>query len=239
MNREYHRWFSPALGRDMEMLTFGHAGSRVLVFPTSKGRFYDWENRGMIDALAEHLEKGWIQLFCVDSVDTESWYADNVHAADKAKRHIQYEQHILNEVLPLTQQVNDNPYLIVTGASFGAYHAINFAFRNPNLVGRVIGLSGIYAIDNYVAGYSDENVHSNNPCASIRDEHDPQRLASLRKMDIIIAVGQDNILRPNNDHLSQFLWDKNIWHAYRVWDGWAHDWPFWHHMIRLYIGGAN
>ncbi len=35
MNREYLRWFSPSLQRDMEMLVFGHAGARVLVFPTS------------------------------------------------------------------------------------------------------------------------------------------------------------------------------------------------------------
>ncbi len=75
MKREYHRWHSPSLGRDMELLIFGHAGARVLVFPTSQGRFYEWEDRGMTSALGEHLERGWIQLCCVDSVDAESWYA--------------------------------------------------------------------------------------------------------------------------------------------------------------------
>ena len=34
MNREYHRWYSHRLGRDMELLIFGHAGAKVLVFPT-------------------------------------------------------------------------------------------------------------------------------------------------------------------------------------------------------------
>ncbi len=48
MKREYHKWYSPALGRDMELLIYGHAGARVLVFPTSKGRFYEWEDRGML-----------------------------------------------------------------------------------------------------------------------------------------------------------------------------------------------
>ena len=51
MNREYHKWHSPALGRDMELLVFGHAGTPYLVFPTSMGRFFDYENRGMIDAV--------------------------------------------------------------------------------------------------------------------------------------------------------------------------------------------
>jgi len=75
MNREYHAWHSPSLNRNMELLVFGHGGSRVLVFPTSMGRYYEWEDRGMMGALGEHIERGWIQLYCVDSVDEESWYA--------------------------------------------------------------------------------------------------------------------------------------------------------------------
>ena len=55
MKREYHRWYSPSLGRDMELLLFGHAGARVLIFPTSQGRYYEWEDLGMVLALGEHL----------------------------------------------------------------------------------------------------------------------------------------------------------------------------------------
>jgi len=46
MHREYQHWYSPSLGREMELLIFGHAGARVLVFPTSMGRFFEWEDRG-------------------------------------------------------------------------------------------------------------------------------------------------------------------------------------------------
>ena len=35
MNREFHRWYSPSLGRDMDLLVFGHAGARAIVYPTS------------------------------------------------------------------------------------------------------------------------------------------------------------------------------------------------------------
>ena len=73
MQREYQRWTSPALSRDMEMLVFGHAGAPVLVCPTSIDRFYQYEDFGMVSALSTHLEQGWLQLFCVDSVDGESW----------------------------------------------------------------------------------------------------------------------------------------------------------------------
>ena len=144
MNREYHRWHSLALNRDMELLVFGHAGAKVLVFPTSLGKYYEWEDRGMIGVLGEQLDRGWIQLFCVDSVDAESWYARWAHPGGRAWRHIQYENYLVNEVVPLMWQKNDNPFSMTTGASFGAYHAANFAFRHPELVRRMIGMSGIY-----------------------------------------------------------------------------------------------
>ena len=58
MNREYHKWYSPRLGRDMELLVFGHAGLPVMVFPTSGGRFYEFEDRGMVGALAGNIDGG-------------------------------------------------------------------------------------------------------------------------------------------------------------------------------------
>ena len=51
MHREHHRWYSPRLNREMELLIHGHAGACVLVFPTSQGRFYEYEDRGMVAAL--------------------------------------------------------------------------------------------------------------------------------------------------------------------------------------------
>ena len=95
MNREYHRWYSPALGHDMELLVFGHAGARVLAFPTSLARFYEWEDRGMIDALGHHLENGWIQLYCVDGIDREAWYARHRHPGDRAWRQTLYDRYLL------------------------------------------------------------------------------------------------------------------------------------------------
>ena len=238
MNREYHRWHSPSLGREMELLVFGHAGARVLVFPTSMGRFFEWEDRGMVGALWEHLERGWVQLYCLDSVDSESWYARWKHPADRAWRQVQYENYILREVLPLSQR-NPNPFLIVTGASFGAYHAANLAFRHPHLVGRLIGMNGYYDIERWADGYSDDNVYFNNPCAYLSNEHDQGRLEALRRLDIILITSQDDSIRHSTEYLSGILWRKDVWHALRMWDGWSHDWPWWQRMIQTYIGGHD
>lgn len=237
MKREYHRWHSPSLSRDMELLIFGHGGARMLVFPTSLGKFYEWEDRGMIDALAEQLDQGWIQLVCVDSVDEESWYDRGKHPGDRAWRHLEYEHYLLTEVLPLSEHVNPNPYLMVTGASFGAYHAANLAFRHPHRVNRLIGLSGMYNIKEILGGFSDHNVYINDPSHFMIHESDPSRLDAMRRMNVILAVGHDDPHRQDNEHLSGVLWSKNIWHALRIWDGWAHDWPWWRQMIQAYIGG--
>ena len=101
MQREYYRWWSKDLSRDMELLCFGHAGTKVLVFPTSNGRFFEYENNGMVGTLADRIDSGQLQLYCVDSVDGESWYNKQAHPYWRVQRHMQYERYIVNDVLAL------------------------------------------------------------------------------------------------------------------------------------------
>lgn len=239
MNREYHRWYSPSLGREMELLIFGHAGARMLVFPTSKGKYYEWEDRGMIAALGDQVDNGALQIYCVDSVDAESWYAWDKHPADRAWRHVQYENYLVYEVLPLAAQKNSMPYLIVAGASFGGYHAMNFALRHPDITDRAISMSGMFNIERWTGDYRDDNVYLNSPSLYMPNEYDPARLHLLQKLDIIIAVGEQDPNVANNRWFSGVLWGKGIWHAFRVWDGWSHDWPYWLKMIRMYVSGHD
>jgi len=239
MHREHVRWHSPSLDRDMQLLLFGHAGARVLVFPSSMGRFFEWEDRGMIDVLAGPIAHGQLQLVCVDSVDADSWYAKWKHPGDRARHHARYDAYLHDEVLPFTTSRNGNPFLITTGASFGAYHALSFALRYPNKVGRAIGLSGLYDIREQTDGYSDEAVYAYNPADLIMGEHAGDWWDAVHRLDIILAIGKDDPMRGNNDYFSGRLWSKGIWHALRLWDGWAHDWPYWRHMIGHYIGGHD
>jgi esterase/lipase superfamily enzyme len=239
MKRQYHKWHSAALRRDMELLEFGHAGARVVAFPTSMGRFFDWEDRGLVGVLAGHIENGHFHLFCVDSVDGESWYARDRPPAERAQRHAQYDAYLLDEVLPFSQQRNGSPFVIVTGASFGGYHAINFGLRHPDAVGRILSMSGLADIRHFVDGYFDENVYFNNPVEFIANEREPSRLEALRHQDIILAVGRDDSLCESNERLSRELWNKDIWNALRIWDGFAHDWPVWERMLPLYLGGHD
>ena len=55
----------------------------------------------------------------------------------------------------------------------------------------------------------------------------------------VLAVGRDDPLLSQNEALSRLLWSKNVWHALRIWDGFAHDWPVWAQMLPLYVGGHD
>jgi len=231
MKQERHRWHSPALGRAMELQVVGDSGARVFVFPTTLGGLTEWTDRWMHRAgvLGEHLDRGWIQLYCLHHVHEESWYApEHVHPGQRAWRHLQYDRYLRDEVVPFSLAKNPTPFLIAAGASFGAYHALCFGLRNPQLVQRIIGLSGTYDIKRLTRGYSDANVYACNPYDFMRHERDPERLTAFQRQDVILAVGEHDP-----------ACEKGIGNALRIWDGWAHDWPYWEKMIRLYIGGHD
>src|SRR4051794_13694084 len=104
MNREYHLWYSPRLGRDMELLRFGHGGEPVLLLPTSRGRFYQYEDFGLIQALADKLRAGRYVVVCADSVDEESWFNRSLSPRERVARHAAYEAYLLEEVVPFVTQ---------------------------------------------------------------------------------------------------------------------------------------
>ena len=163
MRRDYHKWYSQRLNRHMELLSYGHAGMPILVFPSSMGKFFEYEDRGMINAIWQKIENGHLQLFCVDSVDKESWYNKGLHPHDRVARHIQYENYVLFEVLPLIRGTNGSQQICATGCSFGAYHALNFSLKHPDVVGYCVAMSGAFDMRSFLNGYYDNECYFNNP----------------------------------------------------------------------------
>lgn len=226
----------------MELLIFGHAGARVLVFPTRSGRFYDYENWGMIDSIRPKIEQGWLQLFCVDSIDSESLYNHGMSPKDRITRHVEYEAYILHEVLPLTRAYNTNMYLIAHGCSMGAFHAVNFALRHPQQVGRVVALSGRYdltrPLDTFpdlFDGYYDETIYFNTPTHFLSNLHDEQVLGALRHIEITLVVGERDPFLVSNRDLSHMLWERGVWHSLHIWNGRAHRPYHWQKMADVYL----
>lgn len=242
MQRHYHRWYSPQLRRDMELLVFGHAGAKVLVFPTRDGRFYEYENLRLVDSLALKVDAGHLQLWCVDSIAWESFYCFWCHPADRVRRHIAFEAYLLHEVMPLMHRSNPHSCTIAHGCSLGAYLAANMAFRHPHLFAKLAAFSGRYDLTLKVEsftdlfdGYYDENVYFHSPTHFLPNLECAWRLAHLRRMDIVLAVGEDDPFLANNRHLGDILHAKGIRHQLHVWPGRAHRGHAWRRMAPIYV----
>jgi len=235
MNREYQKWYSQALGRDMELLVHGHGGAPVLVFPSSMGKFFEYEDRGMTETLREKLEGGTVQLFCVDSVDGESWYNKAVHPRVRVARHIQYENYLLKEVFPFMKEKNGNGGLVTTGCSFGAYHAMNLALRHPGLVTKCVTMGGAFDIKQFLDGYYDDDCYFNSPMDYMQNI-DGDYVKSFRANFYLLVTGEHDMCWDKNEAFARVLGLKAIPHRLYVWgDGTGHDWPWWQRMAQAYL----
>ena len=146
---EEHGWWSKHLNRDMTLKVYGHWGKPYIVFPCSRGRYFDYEGMGMIEALAGFIDAGKIKLFCVDSVDEESWYNYAVSPRERNARHEAYDRYIVQEVVPFIRHHCQSPQgrVMTNGCSMGAFHAVNFFLKHPDIFQGIIALSGLYRLD--------------------------------------------------------------------------------------------
>ena len=236
MHREYVAWDSPTLGRRMEMLWFGRGGRPMIWFPTSVGRFYQNEDFGLVGAVGDWIEEGRLSIACVDSVDAESFYAKWRPPSERIARHDQYDRYVYSEVVPwIAGKTGGQSRIGTLGASFGAYHAVNFALRHPDVCDKTVGFSGKYDIHSFLDGYWDETCYFHCPIAYVPNM-DAGWVATLSAMDIAVVTGAtDNILSGTTEMLRIFD-EKGIRHRGSVWDApYGHDWPWWKEQIRHYL----
>lgn len=231
MNREYRTWWSPALEREMELLVFGSSGMPVLVFPTSMGRFYQWEDFGMVAHLGRRIEERWLHLWCVDSVDAESFYDTRKGPQERARRHLAYERYIVDEVLPALRAAKGADLLTVLGASLGAFHALALVTRRPGIARRAVALSGAYDAARWLDGSREGDAYFVNPLAFLPGLADDRYLAPLRATEVAIATGRDDPNVEESRRIAGILREKSVPATLHLWDGWAHDWPYWKEMV--------
>jgi esterase/lipase superfamily enzyme len=233
--REYQRWFSPHLGHDMELLIFGRSGTPLLVFPTSMGAFHEYEDQGMVGAVAGKLDAGEVQLFCVASVDRESWYNRAAPPRHRVERHLAYERYLVHEIVPLVHHLNPQGRLGVTGCSFGAFHAMTFALRHPDLAGSCIAMGGAFDIHHFLDGYYDQDCYFLCPPDFLPNLQDPWFLDRYRAQKWVLVTGDDDICRGETERMARLLEMKQIPHSLHNWSGSWHDWPWWRKMAEAYL----
>ncbi len=237
----YHKWYSPSLGHDMELKTYGWYGKPMLVFPAQGGRFYEYEDFKMIDAISSFIEAGKIKVYTMDSIDNQSWANYGIHPADRARRHEDYDRYITQEVAPFIIEncAGTSERFIVTGVSMGAYHAGNFFFRHPDVFDTLIAISGLFQLRMFIGDYVDDNVYFNSPLYYLPKLDDPWYLDRYRTSRIIVGVGQgaweDDMLADARE-LQRILSEKNIPHWIDYW-GYDvnHDWPWWRQMMPYFL----
>jgi esterase/lipase superfamily enzyme len=231
IHEEYHTWYSPSIDRHFDMLVFGHAGQPVILFPTSKGTYYQNKDQGMIDAVGSFLERGVVRIYCPGSIDDASWYNKSVEPRIRAFNQTCYDRLIINEVVPRAVQETGRIKMAFAGCSFGGYHAVNFAFRNPELTNYCFSMSGTFDISQFADGYYDDNIYFNNPVDFIPEDQNP----ALWQMGIVLGTAQFDICKEANLRLSAILKQKHIDHWLDIRPNATHDWPIWRDMFPHYL----
>lgn len=239
MHTEYHKWYSSNLGQDMEVKVYGHFGKPMLVFPCAGGSFHEFEDLGMLRVVAPYINDGRVKVFCVDSVDNQSWLNQGIWPGDRARRHNAYDRYLTHEVVPFIYNKLGGVWGIMTsGCSMGAFHAVNYQLRHPDIVDATIALSGIYSMNDYV-GRGDADVHFNSPIESLAGLNDEWFLSRLRGSKMMLGVGQgaweDECLR-DTCKLRDVLHSKGIPAWVDVWGHDVnHDWPWWYKMMPHFL----
>lgn len=242
MEQKNRREYSRLLGREMECKVFGHAGKICLAFPPQNGRFFDFENFGMVGALAPEIESGRLQLVCVDGIDGETWSAQDRPPRERVERHEAWFRYVMEELVPALKAENPNApaALMTTGCSMGGYHAANFFFRAPQVFDTVIALSGIYHAGFFFGGYMDDLLYLNSPLDCLPNmPADHPFLDLYRRAKLIFCIGQgaweddclastrrlDAVLRAKGVPAWVDYWGKDV----------NHDWDWWRRQIRYFI----
>jgi len=241
MNIEYHKYWSANLDQDMEFKIYGSAGKPVLVFPSMCGRFYDYEDYGMIDAVHEFIDEGLYQFFTVDSVDAQSWAHRDVPPGERAARHEDYDRYITEEIAPFVRaRCGEDAKMLATGVSMGGYHSANFFFRHPDLFDALISLSGLFQLRMFVGDYVDDNVYFNSPLLYLPHLEDPWYLERYRESKIVICAGQgawEDAMNADIAEMRRILESKGIPAWIDLWGSDVnHDWPWWRRQMPYFLG---
>ena len=241
MKREFVTHYSTHLQREMHMLVYGETGVPVLSFPCQDGMGDNWESFQMPEELSAYIESGQMQLFCVDTVDTESW-ADK--AGDKDHRawiQEMYFRYITEEALAEVQKINGTGKLaLATGYSLGALHAAIVFFRRPDLFRGVLSCSGCYDGPHFFEGWCSSTLYDNSPLDFLKNmpkDHPYIELYNQKK--IVLCVGQgrwEDDLLASTRRLDTLLAEKNVPHWFDYWGfDVDHDWPWWRNQIWYFM----
>lgn len=232
------------------LVVHGHFGRPVLVFPSERGRAWDFENNGMIAAVSDLIDAGRVKFYCVDSDDGYSWSDTSVSTEERAWRHGRYEGWIHDHVLPWAAAdcagTPESVEFATLGCSMGAYHAANFALKRADRFPLALCLSGNFDPTTWHAwGEIGDQTYFNNPMAYVPNLGGDHLDWLRHRLSLLLVVGrgawEEHPTRslPSTVDLAHRLSEKGIRHELDVWGtDVPHDWSSWqrqlaHHLPRF------
>ncbi|MFV0607460.1 MAG: esterase family protein [Niabella sp.] len=239
MRREITSWYSPALQKEMPVVTYGHYGFALLLVPTAGADFLEYERFQMIDSLQPFIDSGKVKVYSVNSENNNSWMNKSMAPWDQSLVHEQWNYYIYEEVVPFIKNTSshDTP-IIICGASFGALHSMNLFLKRPDLLNGVIAMSGVYDLTYYTNGYMDDRVYFNSPQHYVPNLTDQNIIAQINQSDHIhILTGSGAYEDPHaGGEFAKLLYEKGIYYDFDNWgNNYPHDWPTWRAMLPHYI----
>ena len=239
MKRELNSWFSPALQKDMPIVTYGDYGFALLLVPTAAADYLEYERFQLMETLAPYINAGKVKVYSINSINNESWLNNEMAGEHKAIRHNQFNEYVFNEVVPFIKNSSSNETPIITcGASFGALHSMNLFLKRPDLINGVIAMSGVYDLTEYSKDFWDEQVYFNSPVHYMGNLTDHNILEQVRRStNIHILTGSGDYEDPNASRaFAGLLSNKGINYELDIWgEEWKHDWPTWRAMLPVYL----
>ena len=227
------------------LLAYGYYGRPLLAFPSEQGPAWQYEERGMIAAIEPLLEAGRVKAYCVESYDSASWHAHDLPLEERARRHGVYEDWVVNRVVPwIHDDCAGATETIVTGCSFGAYHAANFALKRADLFPLALCQSGVYDVSVVGSGERGDAVYFSNPVDYVA-HLDGDHLEWLRgRVSLLLVCGQGQWedttgALESTKQFAHLLGEKGIRVELDLWGhDVSHDWPSWrvqlaHHLPRF------
>ena len=245
MKIEYYKTYSRFLNRDMEFKVYGHGGKPVLAVPCQSGRFYEFEDMKMVDVYAPYIESGAIQVFTIDSLDSETLACEGDCRA-RIERHENWIKYIMEEAVPYFSHINaksnggESGRFAVTGLSLGALHAATLYFRFPDTFDALMGLSGIYSNEYYFGGYHDDLTYNNSPIQFLENmSPDHPYAEKYRGGRIILCVGQgawETETLADTRKMGEILNAKGIPAWVDIWGADVkHDWDWWYVQAAYFL----
>lgn len=240
MYRDAISYHSNVLGEDLGVIVYGMTGYPIIVFQTQDSKCTNYEDFGMISELADYIDGGKVQLFCVDSIDQESWSNTNGDKSWRSQRQEDYFRFVTDELVPYVHDRNGSDLRpLATGCSMGATHSAIAALRRPDLFQGCIALSGVYRTSFFFGDWMDENLYMNDMVQMLHDlpaDHPYIDLYNHRSLCFCVGQGawEDGLSDLRDMDASFKRLGINAWCDFWGYDV-NHDWPWWKKQMRYFL----